>query len=99
MVSKPGGNDVGQRMGHYIEPGGPFERVCSSYLAKSPAILYHDHASEEDTAKTRKKKAVSKTKYTCPVCAVNAWAKLHISLVCGECEEELEADLTHQAKG
>jgi hypothetical protein len=30
-------------------------------------------------------------KYTCPTCGQNAWAKPEASLVCGDCQEEMEA--------
>jgi transcription elongation factor Elf1 len=42
----------------------------------------------------RKKKAASKTKYTCPGCGLNAWGKPAINLVCGDCDERMEADET-----
>ena len=41
---------------------------------------------------TARKKAASKTKYTCPDCDLNAWAKPDTSLICGECHEALEAE-------
>jgi hypothetical protein len=36
----------------------------------------------------RKKKAASKTKYTCPNCDQNAWAKPDAGLICGICFDE-----------
>lgn len=33
----------------------------------------------------RSRKAASKTKYTCPLCGANAWAKPSSLLVCGAC--------------
>jgi len=53
------------------------------------AILYHDR-SENDA--TRKKKTASKTKYTCPGCGLNAWAKPEAPLVCGTCQEPMQAE-------
>ena len=55
-------------------------------------ILYHDRAGEGDAGKARKKKAASKTKYTCPGCELNAWAKPDANLWCGDCEEQMEAE-------
>lgn len=97
-TGQPDGKEVGQRVSHYIEPGGRFELTCTAYLATATAVLYHDRAGDEDATKTRKKKAASKTKYTCPICDLNAWAKPEALLVCGECEEEMEAELTDQAE-
>ena len=87
----PGGKDTGQKVTHMIEEGGRFERACTAYLATAPAILYHDRAGDGEAA-ARKKKAASKTKYTCPACGLNAWAKPDTHLICGECHEELETD-------
>lgn len=36
------------------------------------------------------KGASNRSKYTCPKCNLNAWAKPDISLICGECEEILK---------
>lgn len=38
-----------------------------------------------------KKKAASKTRYTCPGCGLNAWGKPGIYLICGECGQRMEA--------
>lgn len=86
------GKDTGQKVSHTIEEGGRFDRSCIAYLATAPAVLYHDRAGEGDAAKVRRKKAASKTRYTCPVCELNAWAKPGVHLVCGDCGEELEAE-------
>lgn len=42
-------------------------------------------------AKARKAKSASKTRYTCPSCELNAWAKPDVRLICGECDEPLAA--------
>lgn len=89
-TGQPGGKDTGQRVTHIIEPDGPFQRACVRYLATGTAVLYQDRAGDGEAS--RKKKALSKTKYTCPVCGLNAWAKPAIFLICGECSEELEAE-------
>jgi transcription elongation factor Elf1 len=39
----------------------------------------------------RKKKRASKTKYTCPSCGLNAWAKPDAPLVCGDCQEPMQS--------
>jgi predicted SprT family Zn-dependent metalloprotease len=89
-TGQPGGQETGQRVSHYIEDGGRFDQACTAYLATAPAILYHDRAGNGEAA-TRKKKAASKTKYTCPGCGQNAWAKPEAKLICGECEDIMEA--------
>ena len=71
-TGEPGGKETGQKVTHIIEEGGRFDNACTAYLATDPAILYRDRAGDGET---RKKKAASKTKYTCPDCGLNAWAK------------------------
>ena len=40
-----------------------------------------------------KAKKASETKFTCPECAQNAWAKADALLICGTCYEDGEGDL------
>ena len=91
-TGEPGGKETGQKVSHFIEAGGRFEQACTAYLATGAAILYHDRAGDAEATKTRKTKAASKTKYTCPVCGQNAWAKPEASLICGDCREAMEAE-------
>ena len=90
-TAAPGGREVGQKVSHYIETGGRFERACAELVGKGFDPLYIERWSEGGE-KTRKKKAASKTRYTCPECATNAWAKPGVHLVCGGCDERMEAD-------
>jgi SprT-like family len=95
-TGEPGGREVGQKVTHMIEEGGRFAKACTAFLAKTGPILYQDRAGEGDAGKARKKKAASKTKYTCPGCELNAWAKPDANLWCGSCEEQMEAEETEQ---
>ena len=95
-TGEPGGKETGQKMTHYIEQDGPFARACARLLAEQPAMLYHDRASED--AGARRKKAASKTKYTCPSCELNAWAKPDVRLICGDCGELMQAEAQEDAK-
>ena len=90
-----GGKATGQKMTHLVDPGGRFEKACAAFLAKHPTVLYHDRAG--DGGITRKKKAASKTKYACPTCNLNAWAKPDANLWCGDCQEPMEADAMEDA--
>jgi len=82
-----GGKETGQKVSHLIDEHGRFAKVVTAFLQKHPAILYQDQSSENDVI--RKKKAASKTKYTCPSCGLNAWAKPEASLVCGDCKKRM----------
>src|SRR6266487_575768 len=90
-TGEPGGKETGQKMTHLIEENGNFARTVSNLLEEHPTILYHDR-NENDAAS--KKKAASKTRYTCPGCGLNAWAKPEAPLVCGECQEPMQAETT-----
>lgn len=46
---------------------------------------------DADARKTRKAKSASKTRYTCPSCELNAWAKPGVRLMCSECSEPMAA--------
>jgi predicted SprT family Zn-dependent metalloprotease len=86
----PGGKDVGQKMSHYILAGGPFARACAELVSSGFALRYVELWRDEAVAK---KKRDSKTKYTCPSCELNAWAKPDVRLTCYECEELMEEEL------
>jgi predicted SprT family Zn-dependent metalloprotease len=83
-TGRKGGKETGRNMSHYIIEGGLFE--VSYDALKHKVILYQDRAETSAEKKVRRNKAASKTKYTCPHCEVNAWAKPNAPLMCGECE-------------
>ena len=87
-TGKPGGSPTGQKMSHYIVEGGPFALACAQLLHQGVNIHYGDRAGDEET---RKKKAASKTRYTCPTCTLNAWAKPDVFLICGDCAKANQA--------
>jgi SprT-like family len=82
-----GGNGTGQKVTHRIDPGGAFKAACDALLSGGRPLLYHDQLESPEA----KKKRASKTKYTCPVCGANAWAKPQTKLTCGEVECNLAA--------
>jgi hypothetical protein len=88
-TGRPGGRETGQKVSHYIDPDGPYARAYARL--ESPRILYKDLHDAGESA-TRKKKAASKTKYTCPVCEANAWAKPGMNLICGDCSEAMTTE-------
>lgn len=90
-TGEPGGKQTGTHMTHYIDPKGPFLRSANALL-RAGLVLTWQSGRDEKTAQLRKVKAKSKTKYTCPSCGLNAWGKPEIHLVCGECDEQLEAE-------
>jgi predicted SprT family Zn-dependent metalloprotease len=87
-IGKPdGGNGTGQKVSHSIDADGAFKRACDAYLGGARPLFYQDQMEQPEA----KKKRASKTKYTCPVCATNAWAKPETKLLCGEIDCNLAA--------
>ncbi len=82
---QPGGKETGARIMHYITQGGLFEQTYDMLAAEGFRLNWQ---SAPKGAEKKKKKA-SKTKYTCPECDQNAWAKPDAVLHCGACAELL----------
>ena len=77
---------------HYIVEGGRYARVFAELSALADfTALYVELWDDADARKARKAKSASKTRYTCPSCELNAWAKPDVRLICGECDEPLAA--------
>lgn len=79
-----GGKETGQRMTHYIVPGGAYESAYKKLAQTGFALNWE---SQQGNVVERGKKQASKTKYTCPDCGTNAWAKPDTLLICGGCFE------------
>lgn len=83
----PGGKQTGQSVSHYIIAGGRFDQAAEALLATGFQLNWQSLAPERQESKAR-----SKTKFTCPSCGQNAWAKPDAALVCGDCGEPLEGE-------
>ena len=83
-TAAPGGKETGQKVSHYIVAGGPFAQAFARLQASGFELRWQSRADDQE----RQKKAASKTKYTCPQCNQNAWAKPGAALICGVCYEE-----------
>lgn len=81
-TGEPGGKEVGQRVTHYIIQGGSFQRVCADLLKSGWELGWESPAGR---SKASSKSSASKTKFTCPSCGQNAWAKPTALLICGQC--------------
>ncbi|XAI96391.1 sprT-like family protein [Microcystis phage Mel-JY33] len=86
-TGQPGGKRTGRKVTHMIVEGGPFDVACDKLLSLGYSL--HWHATEQQLK--AKPKDLSKVKHTCPCCGQNAWGKLGIRIVCGDCEEMMEA--------
>ena len=83
-TGEPGGKATGQRMTHYIEQGGRFDVACAELIGNGFAMAYVDRW-DEGRSKRREQQSASKTKFVCPSCGANAWARPTAALVCGGC--------------
>jgi hypothetical protein len=88
-TGEPGGRKVGQKVTHYVVAGGPFERACGELLAGGIRVEWQSVEGESEAARRSR---LSMTRYTCPGCGLNAWAKPGVHLVCGRCWERMEAE-------
>jgi len=90
-TGEPGGKRTGQKMSQYVLPGGPFDLACQALLESGWRLDWHAAPdisqvpdNHENAAKAIKIND-SKSKFTCPECEQNAWAKPSARLVCGWC--------------
>lgn len=86
-TGQPGGRPTGQRMHHYVEPGGRFEQACAALLATGFTVPYIDLWDPE----TRTRKAETKTKFSCPSCKRNVWGMRDTQVDCRPCKQPMVA--------
>jgi predicted SprT family Zn-dependent metalloprotease len=87
-VDQPG-KQVGNKVTHEIVPGERFDTVVAVLEAQGVELRYVE--VPENDAKAKAKRA-SKTKYSCPACGANTWAKPEAHLICGDCDERMEPE-------
>ncbi len=98
-TGKPGGAIIGQHMSDYLIPDGPLDLAIKELIKNGFAISWYDRladllevpgdatAGEDATPISMPPpKAETRPKYTCSICAQNAWAKRNASLICGKCK-------------
>jgi hypothetical protein len=83
----PGGKRTGQRVTHYIIPGGPYTAAYAKLKRQGYQLGWQ---SRPNDPQARAKRA-SKTKFTCAVCGQNAWAKPDAAIACGSCDVMMDA--------
>jgi predicted SprT family Zn-dependent metalloprotease len=88
-TGEPGGKETGQSVTHYIVAGGAYAKVYAKLKARGFQLRWQS-APAGGQAKAKK---ASKTKFTCPDCAQNAWAKPDALLICGACYEDGDGDI------
>jgi hypothetical protein len=90
------GRMTGQSVTHEIGPGGRFDLAAEQLLSSGFCLNWQSQMDliSQGTSLLRGKapttggdKAISKVKYTCPSCELNAWAKPKAHLICGNCKK------------
>jgi predicted SprT family Zn-dependent metalloprotease len=87
-TGRRGGKQTGRRVTHYIVPGGAFDRAATALIAGGFVLAFVERNSKV-ADRVAQKKRESKTRYSCPQCHLNAWAKPNVHLVCGTCSAGL----------
>jgi hypothetical protein len=82
-----GGKETGQRMSHYVVEAGLFAAAWDDLGWSGFALRWESANASAPDQRGRDAKLASKTRYTCPACGTNAWAKRGVALLCGECVE------------
>jgi hypothetical protein len=75
----------------------PSERVGWPSNPDRPGV--EANVGQQKADEVRRKKAASKTRYTCPGCEMpkHVWGKPGLHVICGDCDERFEADPTDEA--
>lgn len=85
------GKMTGYRMTHLIVDGGPFDRACRALQDSGFEIRWHDRrvvktaAALPDDVDDVAGPRPTRSKFTCPGCGQNAYAKHSAKLICGVC--------------
>lgn len=90
------GTETGYRVSDVVIQGGGVDRLYTALMAEGYEVTWA-HALQRalaplDLEQIRRAKRRSKTKYSCQICRLNAWAKPGVRLVCGECSVVLKED-------
>jgi hypothetical protein len=101
-TGKPGGKATGRRVSHFIREGGPFDNACAQLLnsgfrvpfVESTGVKLRNTAGKDE--QIRRKKAASKSRYTCPTChpLIHLWGKPSLRVRCDECGGRFEIDMS-----
>lgn len=77
----PGGKETGQKMTHYIESNGAFQKKTQALVDGGFSLSWGDGELELKTSA----KAGSRVKYSCQNCDTNVWGKGGLAIMCKPC--------------
>lgn len=95
-TGQPGGKQTGYRISDFVIEGGQFDLDCTELLASGFRLNWHDRpylplpdatddANADEVTPPKPKKKKDRIRFSCPECALNAWAKPSAKLACGTC--------------
>jgi hypothetical protein len=82
-----GGKRTGQKMTHYIEKGGAFDKAADQLIRGG----FHFDWASFPIENTNSATAGKRVKYVCGGCDAAAWGKAELHIECSDCEEKMEA--------
>lgn len=94
-TGEAGGKQTGQRMSHYIEPGGRFDQAANELIEKGFVVAYVEQTGPAQEIIKLKKRA-SKTRFSCNSCGQLAWAKPGSKIGCLICNLPLVEQVAPQ---
>jgi hypothetical protein len=80
-TGEPGGRETGQAVTHFIIPVGKYTKAFSKLAVTGFQLRWQSLPAMGQGSVNKS----SKTKFSCPVCGQNAWAKPGAQLICGVC--------------
>ena len=92
-TGKEGGAETGQAVTHYILPQGRYETAYAKLAATGLQLNWQSLPAMGQG----RGKSSSKTKFSCPGCGQNAWAKPRARLICGQCFNNGEGNIGYMA--
>lgn len=88
VSEKPGGGQTGDKVSHYIKPGGKFQTVYKKLLATDFKLRWAPRDTRRSpTDQEGDSPGGDRRKFTCPECNQNVWAKPSARIICGVCHE------------
>ena len=98
------GSMTGYRVDHEIIDGGAFQRIAQQLLNNGIGFNWQSSTKsnldlDDENQCTEKKRDLSKIKFTCPECGLNAWAKSTAQFQCLECGKRMVSELELETIG
>jgi predicted SprT family Zn-dependent metalloprotease len=91
-TGQQGGKMVGERVSHYIIPGGGFEAAANELLASGWTVSWMDAyvppPSDKSGAEPNPTRSGRRVMYRCGTCGDRAWGKDSLRMLCLRCSTE-----------